>query len=118
VGMLRGLEERPERTIGKLYAKLSWNAHERVEHTDSGRAVEEDAELFEWPVPILKHSLEEFLRDFHLATEIGVIAVLNQVARQGTGNDFKETCQRLLENENFRLADMRRATKLVRSWAS
>jgi hypothetical protein len=117
-GMLRGLGERPERTIGELYGELSRSAHERVEYTDSGRAVEEGEELFEWPAPILKQSLEEFLTGFHLAMEIGVIAVLNQLARQVTGDGFKEMCQRLLENESFRLADMRRATKLVKDWAS
>ena len=116
--MLRGLGSSPDREIGDIYTELSSNAHERVKYTDSGRATEEGAELFEWPAPILKDSLEEFLSCFHQSMEVGVIAVLNQVSRQFTGDMFKQMCHNVLNNENFRLADMRRATKLLKSWAT
>jgi hypothetical protein len=115
-GMIDGLEEKPAEIIGELYGQLSQNVHERVEYTDSGRAVEEGAGIFEWPSPILSQSLSEFLDDFHLAMEVGVIAVLHQLAYQIPYGRLRGKCQQLLDNEAFKLADLRRTTKLLNRW--
>jgi len=115
-GMLEGLEGNPVEIIGELYGELSQNVHERVEYTDSGRAVEEGTEIFEWPAPILGQSLSEFLHDFHLAMEVGVISVLNQLARQISPAMLQEKSRQLLGSDGFDLANLRSSTKLLKRW--
>jgi len=115
-GMIEGLEGNPAEIIGDLYGELSQNVHERVEYTDSGRAVEEGTDIFEWPAPILGQSLSEFLRDFHLAMEVGVISVLNQLARQIPHAILQEKSRQLLDSDGFDLANLRSSTKLLKRW--
>ncbi len=115
-GMIEGLEGNPAEIIGELYGELSQNVHERVEYTDSGRAVEEGTDIFEWPAPILGQSLSEFLQDFHLAMEVGVISVLNQLARQITPAALQEKSWQLLGSDGFDLANLRSSTKLLKRW--
>lgn len=117
-GMLEGLEEKPEKIAGELYGQLSENAHERVERTDSGRAIEEGTDIFEWPAPILRKSLLEFLDDFHLAMEIGVVAVLNQLSDRVPGDRLRDNSKRLLGDEVFKSAHLKYSTKLLKGWAS
>ncbi len=115
-GMLEGTEGNPVELIGELYGELSQNVHERVEYTDSGRAVEEGSEIFELPAPILGQSLSEFLGDFHLAMDIGVVSVLNQLARRISPAMLQERSRQLLVTEGFDLANLRSATKLLKRW--
>ena len=90
--------------------------HEQVEYADSGRAVEEGTEIFEWPAPILSQSLLEFLDDFHCAMEVGVIAVLDQLAQQIPHGRLWDKSQQLLDSEAFNLADLMSTTKLLKRW--
>ncbi len=115
-GMLEGMEGNPVGLISELYSELSQNVHERVEYTDSGRAVEEGTEIFEWPAPILGQSLSEFLHDFHLAMEVGVISVLNQLARQIPPAMLQEKSRQLLNSDGFDLANLKSVTKLLKRW--
>jgi hypothetical protein len=117
-GMLEGLEGKPEEIAGELYGRLSENAHERVERTDSGRAIEEGTDIFEWPAPILRKSLLEFLDDFHLAMEIGVVAVLNQLSDRVPRDRLRDNSKRLLGDEVFKSAHLKYSTKLLKGWAS
>ena len=55
--------KRPEKAIARLYGKLSFNAHEHISTLDVGRAMEEEAEIFEVPQPFLESSMREYLKD-------------------------------------------------------
>lgn len=122
-GMLNGLElegnrpdRRPSESVRDLYGRLSQNVHERVEYTDSGRAVEEGGEIFEAHAPILKQSLLEFRQEFHKAMEIGVIIVLNQLARRIPEDRLQDKSRQLLNSESFNSADLKSARKLLKRW--
>ena len=55
--------KRPEKTIARLYGKLSFNAHEHFSTLDVGRAILEGAEIFEVPQLFLESSMREYLKD-------------------------------------------------------
>ena len=115
-GILGGLHGSPAKMVCELYGRLSENVHERIERTDIGRATEEGVEIFEWPAPILAESLSEFLSEFHLAMEMGVIAELNLLHRVVPSAQLAEKCQQLLRDQAFRMADLGQAAKLLKGW--
>jgi len=117
-GILGRLHDDPARTVCDLYGHLSENVHERIERTDIGRAIEEGTDIFEWPAPILPKSLVEFLDEFHLAMEAGVIAELNLVRTMVPDSRLREKCQQLLRNQAFRMANLGQASKLLKDWSS
>ena len=114
--MVGGLGEKPASIIGELYGRLSQNVHQRVEYTDSGRAIEEGVDMFERPVPILRQSLFEFLDEFQLAMDVGVITLLNQLARNVPNDQFRKKCRQLLSAKTCRVAELRHSTKLLKRW--
>jgi hypothetical protein len=117
-GILAELHDDPARAVRELYGRLSENVHQRIELTDIQRAIEEGAKIFEYPAPILAESLSEFLDEFHLAMEVGVIAELNLLYTAIPRDRLRPKCQRLLHNEAFGVADLRQATELLKRWAA
>ena len=116
--ILNHLGDNPANNIRSLYFRLSKNVHERVEYTDAGRAVEEGKELFDWPAPILSQSLNDFLEDFHLAMEMGVIIILNILASKISHEVLQDKALQLINNEEFKRADLRRASQWLKTWHS
>jgi len=112
--MFDGLGCNPAATIYNLYGRLSQNVHESVEYTDSGRAIKAGKDLFDWPRPILPESISEFLGDFHLAMDIGTVAVLNQLFLNVPPQRFRENCRRLSNEESFRRSELRHSTNLIK----
>jgi hypothetical protein len=60
----------------------------------------------------------EFLDDFHLAMEIGVVAVLNQLSDRVPRDRLRDNSKRLLGDEVFKSAHLKYSTKLLKGWAS
>ncbi len=112
-GILNGIANDPVKTVGDLYGNLSLDVHAGVQHTNLGRAADEGAKIFEWPVPILTESLLEFLEDFHSAMEIAVITELNLLGGLVERDKVVEKCSGLLQSEDFQLANLRQATKMI-----
>ncbi len=98
-----------------LYFRLSQNVHERVEYTDAGRAIEEGKEIFELHAPILAQSLSDFLADFHSVMEIGVIMILNVIASRMPQDQLQDKAKQFLDSEDFKLAELRKANRLLKS---
>jgi hypothetical protein len=117
-GILAELHDEPARVVRELYGRLSEYVYQRIELRDVGRAIEEGAEIFGYPAPILAESLSEFLDEFHLAMEVGVIAELNLLYTAIPGDRLRQKCQRFLHNGAFGVADFRQATKLLKRWAA
>ncbi len=112
-GMLNGIANDPVKTVGDLYGDLSLDVHASVQQTNLGRAADEGAEILEWPAPILTESLYEFLEDFHSAMEIAVITELNLLSGLVERDRLVETCKRLLQNDEFQLANLKQATRVI-----
>jgi hypothetical protein len=110
------LSDNPTNVVRGLYFRLSKNVHEIVEYTDAGRAIEEGKELFEWPAPVLSQSLISFLEDFHLAMEIGVITTLNILASKISRDSLLGKAQQLVNEEAFKKAYLKHASKLLKNW--
>ena len=111
------LGDNPVNIVKSLYFELSRNVHERVEYTDAGRAIEEGKEIFEWPAPILSQSLSDYLDNFHLAMEIGVVMLLNLLVSYIPPDRLNQKCQQLLSNEAFKLANLKQANLLLKRWS-
>ena len=103
--------------VKNLYYALSRSVHERVEYTDAGRAIEEGKGIFEWPAPILAQSLSDYLDNFHLTMEIGVVMMLNLLASNIPPDRFNQKRQQLLSIEEFKLANLKRANLFLRRWS-
>ena len=116
--ILNHLGDNPANNVRSLYFGLSKNVHERVEYTDAGRAIEEGKELFDWPASILSQSLNDFLGSFHLAMEMGVIIILNILASKIPHEVFQDKARQLINREEFKKADLRRASQLLKTWHS
>ncbi len=112
-GVLNGVVNDPVKTVGDLYGNLSLYVHAGVQQTNLGRAVDEGAKIFEWPVPILPQSLCEFLEDFHSAMEIAVITELNLISGLVERDRLVEKCNGLLQSEDFQLANLRQASRVI-----
>lgn len=117
-GMFAGMDHDPVKTVSDLFGNLSAGAHTRITHTNAGRAVEEGAEIFEWPAPLLAESLSEFLGDFHLTMETMVIAELTLLSHFVEDSSLRTKCQRLLENEVLAAANLAQVTRLLQRWAA
>ncbi len=111
--ILKGLDE--PRIVRKLYGRLSENVHQRIEHTDIGRAIEEGEEIFEWPPKILAESLNDFLGEFHLAIDIGVVVELNLLVQKLPRDRLREKDLQLLNNQDFRTANLKQAKRLLKN---
>ncbi len=115
-GMFNGIENDATKTVGDAYGSLSINVHAGIQHTNVGRAVDEGAKIFELPAPILQESLFEFLDDFHSTTEIAVITELNILSGFVERGRLVDVCNGLLQSEEFRLANLKQATRLIEGW--
>jgi hypothetical protein len=105
------------RMVRELYDSLSRNVHERIEFTDIGRAVEEGAEIFEWPPPILHESIDEFLHQFHTTMDIGAVVLLNMLPVTISLEQIKAKSQQLLKDASFQTANLKYAGRIVKKWA-
>jgi hypothetical protein len=112
-GMLDGIANDPVKTVSDLYGSLSLDVHAGVQQTNLGRAVGEGAKIFECPAPILSGSLFEFLEDFNSVMETAVITELNLLSGLVERDRLVETCKRLLQNDEFQLANLKQATRVI-----
>lgn len=114
--VLNGVDNDPVKTLGDLYGNLSLDVHAAIQHTNLGRAADEGSKIFEWPAPILTESLYEFLEDFHSAMEIAIIIELNLLSGLVERDRLVEKCSGLLQSEDFHLASLKQANRLIRKW--
>jgi hypothetical protein len=112
-GMLNGVANDPVKTVGDLYGSLSLDMHAGVQQTNLGRAVDEGAKIFECPAPILSSSLFEFLEGFHSVMETAVITELNLLSGLVDRDRVVETCRGLLQTDDFQLANLKQATRVI-----